>query len=292
MVIMRWTRSTVQPHGAALALTVAVSLSACSGSASSPHASAVGRLTPTVGEGPKVSAGSAFGREPTIVVPATVPPPTEVSAQVLTQGAGSTVASGQVVVADVFGQTWDLKDGRPNVFDDSFARGLPIAFPVGIGRVIQGLDQTLVGKQVGSRLLVTIPANQGFGATANPKKPLSGHALVFLVDLRGALELHSAAAGTAAGPLPAGLPVVTSTSGTKPAIRSSRGQARSHTPVRAASAWIRRPDRPGPGPGHAGHCYRREDRKDNQGHLGQPPRHRSRSKGVGVSQGTHRTEHP
>jgi peptidylprolyl isomerase len=203
----------------------------CSGSASTPTGPR-STVTPSPGAAGSASvSGAGFGQAPTITVPATLPPPTTLSTQLLTQGAGSTVASGQVVVADLYGQTWDLRDGRPNVFDDSFARRLPTAFAVGIGRVIKGLDQTLVGRQVGSRLLVTIPADLGFGASADPKKPLSGHALVFVVDLRDVLELHSSATGTPAGQLDKGLPVVASVSGQKPAIRSTTGVKAPTTPL-------------------------------------------------------------
>jgi peptidylprolyl isomerase len=219
---MRSSRTAPAFGPIVLSAALLVPLAACSGSPATPDAPR-SSVASTPSGTPALVSGAGFGQEPSIAVPATLPPPVTLSTQVLTQGAGSTLASGQVLVADLYGQTWDLRDGRPNVFDDSFTRKLPSAFPVGVGRVIKGLDQALVGRQVGSRLLVTIPADLGFGAAANPKKALAGHALVFVVDLRDALELHSAASGTPAGPLGKGLPVVTSVSGKKPAVGSRTG---------------------------------------------------------------------
>ena len=226
---MRSIGPAAGPRSVPLLAALVTLLAACSGSDATPATTSTVTSTPSSG-GATVTAGQAFGQPPTIAVPATVPPPTSLATQVLTQGAGSTVASGQVVVADLYGQTWDRRDGKPNVFDDSFARKLPSSFPIGIGRVIKGLDRTLIGLQVGTRLLVTIPADLGFGAAADPKKPLAGHALVFVVDLRDVLELHSAATGAPAGPLPQGLPVVASISGKKPTIRSSTGVRAVTTP--------------------------------------------------------------
>ena len=72
--------------------------------------------------------------------------------------------------------------------------GAPLEFPLGVGMVIQGWDEGLVGQKVGSRVLLVIPAEQAYGeapedtegATAPPAHELAGETLVFVVDILGA----------------------------------------------------------------------------------------------------------
>jgi peptidylprolyl isomerase len=197
-------------------LLLAVTLTGCSGSSSagSPSGSA-GRLGVTV--------SGKFGEKPTLTIPKTAAP-TKLFTEVLSTGTGDKVASGEVLVANYLGETWDLKDGKPNVFDNSFDRKSPLGFPIGVGQVIKGWDQALVGQTLGSRVLLGIPADLAYGATPSQNSPLAGHALVFVVDLVDTLDKDMAATGAkTATPLPAGLPKVTSEAGKKPVITSVAG---------------------------------------------------------------------
>ena len=74
------------------------------------------------------------------------------------QGAGGRPARGRNVRVHYTGR---LLDGT--VFDDSRARGQPIEFPVGTGRVIEGWDETVLDMRVGERRLVIIPPELGYG---------------------------------------------------------------------------------------------------------------------------------
>ena len=55
-----------------------------------------------------------------------------------------------------------LQDGTK--FDSSYDRGVPIEFVVGIGRVIKGWDQGLLGMQVGEKKHLVLPPDLAYGA--------------------------------------------------------------------------------------------------------------------------------
>lgn len=199
----------------------ALALAGCSGgSGSSSAASSSGSAAGKSG----VTATGKFGEKPTVTVPKADPPKALVT-EVLSPGTGAKVTAGQVLVANYLGQTWDLKDGKPNVFDNSYDRKTPLGFPVGAGQVIKGWDQGLVGQTIGSRVLLSIPATLAYGATPDGQNQLSGHALVFVVDLVDALDKDAAATGTkATAALPAGLPALTADEpGKKPVLGPIKG---------------------------------------------------------------------
>ncbi len=86
------------------------------------------------------------------------------------------------IEVNYLGQTWG---GR--IFDNSYDRGSSISFPIGVGAVIAGWDDALVGKQIGSRVLVSIPPHLGYGERGVPQAGIGGgDTLVFVVDILGA----------------------------------------------------------------------------------------------------------
>jgi len=71
------------------------------------------------------------------------------------------------------------------VFDSSWSRKTPTVFAVGQGNVVAGLDKGLVGQTVGSRVLLVIPPDQGYGKAGHA--PIKGtDTMVFAVDILGA----------------------------------------------------------------------------------------------------------
>lgn len=165
----------------------------------------------------------AFGTKPEVTV-ANQPAPGQLSEQVLTTGTGDVVAKGDTLVANYSGQTWTPKDGKPNVFDSSFERGKPAAFVIGTGAVIPGWDKTLVGKRLGSRVLLSIPPADGYGSQGQPDAGITGtDTLVFVVDLVGDYKPNASAPGVAVAKLPSGLPKVTNVPGKPPAVLSTTG---------------------------------------------------------------------
>ena len=70
------------------------------------------------------------------------------------------------------------------MFDNSYDRGQPLSFPIGVGMVISGWDQGLVGQRVGSRVLLSIPPEFGYGSRGVPQAGIGGEdTLVFVVDI-------------------------------------------------------------------------------------------------------------
>jgi peptidylprolyl isomerase len=203
----------------AASLLAPLALAACGGSSgSSSSSSSSGTANTSVGVG--VTGG--FGDKPTLTVPSKTAP-SSLTTDVLKPGTGPAVASGQSIVVNYLGQTWDPKDGKPNVFDNSYDRKAPLATPIGKNAVIPGWDKSLVGQKAGSRLLLTIPPAQAYGAKADASQPLAGHTLLFVVDVLGSYDATATANGTPAGKLPTGFPAVKSASGTVPSVTSVKG---------------------------------------------------------------------
>jgi peptidylprolyl isomerase len=154
--------------------------------------------------------------------------PASLTEQTLVQGKGDTVEAGDTLIANYVGETW----ANEKVFDSSFSRGAPAGFVIGEGKVIPGWDKKLVGQKLGSRVLLTIPPADGYGAAGNSQAGISGtDTLVFVVDLVGAYPPDASALGTPAPPLPAGWPKVSTTSAEKPTITSVAGVEAPKKPV-------------------------------------------------------------
>ncbi|NTW42185.1 MAG: FKBP-type peptidyl-prolyl cis-trans isomerase [Cellulomonadaceae bacterium] len=124
------------------------------------------------------SASGTFGDKPVLTFPGT-PAPEELGLAVLEQGDGELVESGDDIEVNYYGQVWE---GR--MFDNSYDRGNSISFPIGVGAVIGGWDEGLVGQAVGSRVLLSIPPHLGYGERGMPQAGIRGtDTLVFVVDI-------------------------------------------------------------------------------------------------------------
>ena len=127
---------------------------------------------------PEVS--GSFGEKPALTFPADAPSG-DLEVLVLSRGDGALVEAGDDIEVHYLGQAW-----AGGVFDNSYDRGESISFPIGIGRVIGGWDEGLVGQQVGSRVLLSIPSHLGYGDRGAPQAGIQGGAtLVFVVDIVG-----------------------------------------------------------------------------------------------------------
>lgn len=122
--------------------------------------------------------------KPAVSFPSTFTEPIALVIQPLIKGEGATVESGQTVIVKYSG--W-LTDGTK--FDSSWDRTAPndmFTFQAGIGGVIKGWDQGVVGQQVGSRLLLVVPSDLGYGADGGGDKIPANATLVFVVDILAA----------------------------------------------------------------------------------------------------------
>ncbi|MCR6712313.1 MAG: FKBP-type peptidyl-prolyl cis-trans isomerase [Demequina sp.] len=103
--------------------------------------------------------------------------PSDLHVEVLEAGDGAPVAEGQSITVHYSG--W-LPDG--STFDSSWGRGEPISFVIARGSLIAGWVEGIVGQPVGSKLLLVVPPEKGYGARAvGPIPPNS--TLVFAVDV-------------------------------------------------------------------------------------------------------------
>jgi peptidylprolyl isomerase len=101
----------------------------------------------------------------------------------LVQGDGATVEKGQTIVVNYLGQVY----GGETPFDSSFSRGEPTSFQIGVGAVVKGWDQALVGRAVGSRVLLSIPPELGYGEKGNKQAGIKAtDTLYFVVDILAA----------------------------------------------------------------------------------------------------------
>lgn len=126
---------------------------------------------------PKVNA--EFGGAPDIEFEETAAP-TGLRSVELVEGDGPLVRTGDTVTVNYHGVVW----GGTKPFDSSFDRHQPASFGIGVGQVIKGWDQTVVGHNVGSRLVVSIPPEYGYGSRGVPQAGIGGSdTLVFVIDI-------------------------------------------------------------------------------------------------------------
>lgn len=117
--------------------------------------------------------------------PASIPlrgsPPPQTTVTVLIKGSGAVVKAGDCVVVDYVGA--NRADGK--VFDASFNHpGTGLQFSAGSPTLIPGFSRGIIGVAVGSRVLLDIPAAQGYGDQPPPGGPITaGENLVFVVDV-------------------------------------------------------------------------------------------------------------
>jgi peptidylprolyl isomerase len=110
-----------------------------------------------------------------------VPEPTaELQKAVLFEGDGPVVETGKAVVVRYLGQVY----GGKKPFDENFSTDKPTAFAIGTGAVIKGWDQTLVGATVGTRMVIAVPPDLGYGEEGNPDAGIKRtDTLYFVIDV-------------------------------------------------------------------------------------------------------------
>jgi peptidylprolyl isomerase len=104
---------------------------------------------------------------------------TALNVEKLVTGTGPEVKSGQTISVNYVGVSYTSGEE----FDSSWKTGQPLSTPIGVGKVIPGWDQGLVGVPVGSRVQLDIPAELAYGTDGanGPPGPLR-----FVVDILSA----------------------------------------------------------------------------------------------------------
>lgn len=120
----------------------------------------------------------------------TIPPrsaPKEYSATVLKQGAGDVVAEGATVTVEYLGVEWQT--GR--IFDTTWYRDQLVRMPT--TSFLEAIGDALVGKTVGSQVLVIVPPEHGYGDAGNPEFGIDADdTMVFVVDILTVLPAPAA----------------------------------------------------------------------------------------------------
>lgn len=93
-------------------------------------------------------------------------------------GSGSEVKTGDTISIHYLGT---LENGQK--FDSSYDRGQPFETQIGVGQVIQGWDQGVVGMKIGGKRKLIIPPELGYGSQEIPGVIPANSTLIFEVEL-------------------------------------------------------------------------------------------------------------
>ena len=125
---------------------------------------------------PKVGTNTD-GKAPSIEVPK-VDPPAKLVANYILEGDGPEIGADDSLLVHYKGVIWDT--GKE--FDSSYSREQLSSF--GLQQVVKGWQQGMVGKKVGSRLLIVIPPKLGYGDTPPSGSDIKKDStMVFVVDI-------------------------------------------------------------------------------------------------------------
>jgi peptidylprolyl isomerase len=105
--------------------------------------------------------------------------PTDLVIEDLVVGDGVEAKAGDSISAHYVG----VAHSTGEEFDASWNRGSPLDFRLGVGQVIKGWDDGIVGMRVGGRRKLIIPANLAYGDRGAGGAIKPGEALIFVVDL-------------------------------------------------------------------------------------------------------------
>lgn len=96
---------------------------------------------------------------------------------VLEEGKGAAITAADTLTVNYLGQIYP--DGA--VFDESYSKKKPVSFP--LSGVIEGWKQGLLGKKVGSRVVLTIPSELGYGSAGQGATIPPDSDLIFVIDI-------------------------------------------------------------------------------------------------------------
>jgi peptidylprolyl isomerase len=108
-------------------------------------------------------------------------PPEDLVVTDISVGDGPEATSGSTVSAHYVG----VAHSTGEEFDASYNRGEPLSFRIGVGQVISGWDQGILGMKVGGRRRLVIPPHLAYGDRGAGGAIAPGETLIFVVDLVG-----------------------------------------------------------------------------------------------------------
>lgn len=102
----------------------------------------------------------------------------ELKIEIMEQGQEQEVKNKDIISVHYTGY---LENGTK--FDSSLDRGEPFEFQIGLGQVIQGWEQGLIGMKVGEKRKLTIPPELGYGSSGAGGVIPPNATLIFEVEL-------------------------------------------------------------------------------------------------------------
>jgi peptidylprolyl isomerase len=102
------------------------------------------------------------------------------SIHVVNQGTGAAIKPGQSLMANYVGQVY----GTDTVFDETWTDGPQQPIVLTEGTVIACWTDLLIGQKIGSRVVLTCPADKAYGDEGRPDASIKGgDTLIYVVDL-------------------------------------------------------------------------------------------------------------
>ncbi|MEU8516223.1 FKBP-type peptidyl-prolyl cis-trans isomerase [Kitasatospora sp. NPDC048722] len=148
--------------------------------------------------------GGGYGSKATITLPEGQPSGQFV-VNTVSEGDRAVVNKGDWVTVNYTAKDWTTGKDLPSSYD---AGGKPQLYQAGSGQLVPAFDQSVIGKKVGSRLLVVAPPAAAFGDQGSSQLGVAkGDTVVFVLDIMESLPPDSTLTGTMTQP-PANLPQV------------------------------------------------------------------------------------
>ena len=127
-----------------------------------------------------LSASACGGSDSSTSPSAPTPPSAAFSQTDVITGTGATATQGRTIMVSYTG--WLYDPTRPESKGTQFDSNAGFTFPLGVGRVIPGWDQGVVGMRIGGLRRLVIPPNLAYGSQANGQIP-GNSTLVFDIML-------------------------------------------------------------------------------------------------------------
>ncbi|MFJ8624403.1 FKBP-type peptidyl-prolyl cis-trans isomerase [Kitasatospora sp. NPDC093550] len=149
--------------------------------------------------------GGGFGSKATITIPEGAQPSGQFVVNTVSEGDRATVNKGDWVTVNYTAKDWTTGKDLPSSYD---ANGKPQLYQAGSGQLVPALDQSVIGKKVGTRLLVVAPPAAAFGEQGSEQLGVNKNdTVVFVLDIMESLPPDSTLTGNMTQP-PANLPQV------------------------------------------------------------------------------------
>lgn len=110
--------------------------------------------------------------------------PDQLQVSVVEEGDGREITRDDFVFVDYSGMVW----GSDTTFDSSYERGQETAFP--LSGVVQGWRDGLAGQKIGSTVIISVPADLGYGPMGGNETAGIGESdtIVFIVEIHDAIS--------------------------------------------------------------------------------------------------------